>query len=135
MKGYLIDTDWIADYLKGKSYARQSLSSLLRDGMMAVSIITYAELHEGVVGSSQRETRVRDLSELIKAVKLLGIDRETAEVFANERYRLRKQGRLLDNFDLLIAATALRNGLPLVTNNVAHYERVRDLRVLSEVTR
>lgn len=133
MKGYLIDTDWIADFLKGRSYAVRALSPLIQDGMMVVSIITYAELYEGIAGSGQRETRLGDLSELMGAVVLLGIDRETAEVFANERYRLRKQGRLLDNFDLLIAATALRNELPLVTNNVAHYQRVQNLRVLSEV--
>lgn len=135
MTRYLIDTDWIADYLKGKSYAVQALSPLIQGGRMAVSIVTYAELYEGVVHSGERETRVSQLSNFIMGVKLLGIDRETAEVFGQERHRLRKEGRLLDNFDLLIAASALRHGLSLVTNNVAHYRRIRDLHVLSELTR
>jgi predicted nucleic acid-binding protein len=32
--------------------------------------------------------------------------------------------------DLLIAATALADGVPLVTRNVRHFERIPDLRLL-----
>lgn len=44
---YLVDSDWVADYLKGRQHAVQLLDSLFRDGM-AISIITFAEIYEGI---------------------------------------------------------------------------------------
>jgi tRNA(fMet)-specific endonuclease VapC len=41
-----------------------------------------------------------------------------------ERGRLRKQGALIGDFDLLIGATCLHYGLMLLTNNRQHFERV-----------
>lgn len=40
---------------------------------------------------------------------------------------LRQQGLLIEDFDLLIAATALVHNLILVTNNTKHHSRVPGL--------
>jgi tRNA(fMet)-specific endonuclease VapC len=39
--------------------------------------------------------------------------------------RLRKAGQPIDDFDLLIGATAIAYGLILVTNNVDHLQRIK----------
>jgi tRNA(fMet)-specific endonuclease VapC len=39
----------------------------------------------------------------------------------------KKNGTPVDSFDLLIAATAITNGLILVTNNVKHFDRFPQL--------
>lgn len=44
---YLIDTDWIIHYLNGYKEVVKKLSSLRNDGL-AISIISLAELYEGV---------------------------------------------------------------------------------------
>lgn len=134
MNGYLVDTDWIADYLKGKEYAIKALSPLIGRRLVAVSIVTYAELYEGVLGAKQREKRLEQLSDLIVGIKVFGIDLETAELFAQERSRLRREGRILENFDLLIGATALRHGVELVTNNVSHFQRIEGLQIVSQLS-
>lgn len=38
-------------------------------------------------------------------------------------------GQLLDDFDILIAATALEHGLIMVTNNTKHFNRFPDLQL------
>jgi predicted nucleic acid-binding protein len=43
---------------------------------------------------------------------------------------LRRQGNLIPDFDLLIAATALRHDLTLVTRDTAHFERIEGLQLL-----
>jgi tRNA(fMet)-specific endonuclease VapC len=43
--------------------------------------------------------------------------------------RLRQVGRPIGDHDPLIAATALRHGLPLATRNVAHFARVPGLTI------
>lgn len=42
---------------------------------------------------------------------------------------LHRQGALIGDADILIAATALENDLIVVTNNTSHFERITDLRL------
>jgi len=50
------------------------------------------------------------------------------ERFAEIRSLLRRQGQLIADFDLLIAATALYYDLTLLTYNVRHFEQIPDLK-------
>ena len=50
---YLLDSDVAADALKGQIYATELLRRLEPDGL-ALSIISYIELREGILGSSNR---------------------------------------------------------------------------------
>lgn len=51
------------------------------------------------------------------------------ERFAETRALLRRRGQGLADFDLLIAATALRHDLTLMTFNFRHFERVPGLKL------
>ena len=44
---------------------------------------------------------------------------------------MRKAGRMIGDFDLLIASTCLCHDLTLLTNNVRHFNRIEGLRLLS----
>jgi predicted nucleic acid-binding protein len=44
---YLVDTDWVAEYLKGRDVAVRGLTYLAEDGL-AISIITFGEIYEGI---------------------------------------------------------------------------------------
>jgi tRNA(fMet)-specific endonuclease VapC len=59
------------------------------------------------------------------------VDEDICSVFAKERGRLRREGSLIGDFDLLIASTCLSHDLTLLTNNVRHFERVNGLRFVS----
>jgi predicted nucleic acid-binding protein len=62
---------------------------------------------------------------------LLPIDEETALTYGRLTRELRSTGRLIGTNDLWIAASAVRNGLPLVTADVGAFRRVPDLEVLA----
>lgn len=51
--------------------------------------------------------------------------------FAEERRRVRADGNRLEDLDLLIGATAIRHNLTLLTNNRRHFERMRELNIIS----
>jgi len=123
---YLIDTDWMVDVLKGKAEAIQLLDWVADQGA-AISIITYAELLEGIVGFPQREIRERQLEALIASIDVLPIDFDVARRFAVSAVALRQGGVSIPDLDLLIAATALRHDLTLVSRD-RHFERIPDLR-------
>ena len=48
---YLVDTDWIVPALKGRLDAQSLLTSLAQDGL-AISLISYGEIYEGICFSS-----------------------------------------------------------------------------------
>jgi tRNA(fMet)-specific endonuclease VapC len=54
---------------------------------------------------------------------------EAIPTYAKERARLESMGRPLDDFDLLIGATAIAHGMTLVTNNTKHFQRLKGIRL------
>jgi len=63
--------------------------------------------------------------------KQIVFDEQTARIAANIRRTLRKQGSIIGDLDILIAATALQMGEPLVTANEDHFNRVNGLKCIS----
>ncbi len=45
-------------------------------------------------------------------------------IYAQQRWQLQQRGQPLDDFDLLIGATAMEHNLVMVTNNTKHFQRL-----------
>ena len=60
---------------------------------------------------------------------------DSAEKYAIIKTRLRSQGIMIDEFDLMIAATAWAGDYILVTDNVKHFQRIKDLRMENWIER
>ena len=127
---YLLDTDWVIDYQRGIPRLVNRLDDLLPLGA-GLSIVSLAELYEGVFGSAAPQRNERRLRAFLASVEVVPLDETICRIFAQERGRLRAAGNLISDFDLLIGATALRHGLTLLTNNRRHFERVQGLNILS----
>lgn len=128
MISYLIDTDWVIDFLKGKKEIVDTLLSLEKKGL-AISVISIAELYEGVYSSDNQNQKMNGLNNFLSGVKVFVIDDEIAKIFGKRRQELRKTGKLIDNFDLLIASTCLFYDLTLMTNNLNHFARIEGLKL------
>jgi tRNA(fMet)-specific endonuclease VapC len=127
---YLVDTDWVIHYFHGQSDVVRRLDELAREGV-GLSMVSLAELYDGVYRSTEPGERERELKTFLRVVGLIGVDEETCRIFGKHRGRLRRAGRLVSDFDLLIGATALRHDLTLLTNNRRHFEAIEGLRALS----
>lgn len=101
---------------------------------IAVSVITAAELELGVLRATDpnaRAVRLSTLSRLQATYPLLPIDAETASCFARIASAERSRGRRLRRHDTWIAATALRHGAAIVTQDAdfSSFDEVPVLRV------
>jgi tRNA(fMet)-specific endonuclease VapC len=56
------------------------------------------------------------------------------DLYAIEKARLRKEGSPIDDFDILIGATAVTHNLTMVTNNTDHFKRIAGI-VLEDWTK
>ncbi|MBI5789232.1 MAG: type II toxin-antitoxin system VapC family toxin [Candidatus Schekmanbacteria bacterium] len=127
---YLIDTDWIIHYLNGQVKIVERLNTLRKDGL-AISMVSLAELYEGIIYSKEPNASKDALKSFLTGTVVLDINEGICEVFGQERGKLRKQGKLVSDFDLLIASTCLYYNLTLLTNNRKHFSMVENLKIIS----
>lgn len=81
MRAFLIDTDWCIEILRGNAAAIHALVDLRPHGL-AMSLITYGELYEGVWYGRDPETAVRHLRALLDDFTMFSITAATMERFA-----------------------------------------------------
>lgn len=127
---YLLDTDWIIDHLSGRENVTAKLKEFAKDGI-ATSIISIAELYEEVYGSSDYEKSLKALEDFIEGISIINLDFEICNIFGRERNRLRKMGKIIGDFDLLIGSICLRHKLILLTNNKDHFDRIDNIEILT----
>jgi tRNA(fMet)-specific endonuclease VapC len=123
---YLIDTDILVFSLKGDPSVMNHLRRTAGSAK-AISVISYGELLYGAHKSArpiENLARVRRLGEVLPVIE---ISPAIMEAFGSLRARLETGGRRLDDFDLVIAATAITLGYRLVTNNEKHFSRIDGL--------
>jgi len=125
---FLVDTDWVIEHLRGRKTVTERLSQVKEHGL-AISVISLAERWEGVYYSRDPARSQAGLEEFLCGVAVLGLDEEICRRFGRLRGHLREQGKLIADFDLLIAASALEHRLTLLTNNRRHFEKGRGLKI------
>lgn len=127
---FLIDTDWVIDHLNAIAEVTRHLKELEPQGL-ALSIISAAELWEGVYFSRDQKRSQLMLEAFLSGVTILNLDEEICKRFGQLRGSMRKHGQIMGDFDLLIAATALKHNLKLLTNNRKHFAGIAGLQIES----
>ena len=74
------------------------------------------------------------LNEFLRFVNVIPIS-EAITDYAKIRLQLKQIGKPVDNFDMLIAATAKHFDLTVVTDNVKHFENIQGLNIENWVDR
>lgn len=123
---YLLDTNVCIAILKNNLEVFKRVLAV-GQSHCHISEITIAELFYGAAKSGKAShfdditkiTRLFDIIPMYTSLQRYGVIKATLE----------KQGRRLDDFDLLIGATVLENDMVVVTANVKHLGRIPDIKV------
>ena len=124
----LLDTCVLSELRNAKVHpgVRQAVEACNEEDLF-VSVISIGEIHKGI--SLLRESsKRRALETWVKTLerdygdRLLSIDLETSHLWGELTATARKAGRVVHATDGLIAATALRHGLHVMTRNTADFE-------------
>lgn len=125
----ILDTDILSALMrKNPAVVVKAKAYLAQHNQFTLSIITRYEILRGLKakGATQQTARF-DL--FCMNNKILSITDDViiraADIYAD----LYKRGELIGDADILIAASALVNGLGVVTNNEAHFRRIASLHV------
>ncbi len=127
---YLIDTDYVIDYLYGNQNARDLVAELDPEGI-AISVITYSEIYEGIFGSRDVKQAEQVFRAFLEGVTVYPMSREVGRQYARLRRELRQARRPITNraLDLVIAATAIVHDLVVVTRNTRDYDDIPSLQL------
>lgn len=129
MPHYLLDTNICIYIAKQRPPSVLARLEELAPGAVAMSVITFGELHFGANRSQHRQKALDTLEKLALAVPVLSMDNDAGRHYGQIRALLQKQGTPIGNNDLWIAAHARSQGLVLITNNEREFVRVSGLEV------
>ena len=127
MKGYLLDTDIVVFILRNHFKAVNRLKEL-SPSEIYISEVTVAELEYGNHCSGRYDENKLIVDSFLSEVNIIPFS-ESISFYAKERFRLRKLGQSIMDFDLIIASTSVAKQLVMVTNNVNHFKRVEGIRI------
>ncbi len=133
---YLLDTNICVYWLRNKYGISNKLKEVGLDNC-AISEITMAELKYGEEVARRKGYLYKPqlLDELFLRIAVIPIS-EAIDFYAEEKARLRLAGLPNgDDFDLLIASTAVCNDMTLVTENVKDFKNVEGLDIANWVDR
>lgn len=142
---FVLDTDMVIFMVRGlKATTRQrarrdkALALVERcrqaqaDGdVVALSAVTVSELEFGARNSGQYDDEIAAVQKILLPFEILDYDGTACPHHCGRiRHELEQAGQAIGAMDLLIAAHALAHSATLVTNNLAHFQRVQGLSVV-----
>lgn len=98
--------------------------------MVGLSAITVSELEFGAHKSGHYDTEIAAVRKILTPFEVFDYDGATCPAHHGRiRHVLEQTGQAIGAMDLLIAAHALALAATLVTNNLAHFQRITGLSV------
>jgi tRNA(fMet)-specific endonuclease VapC len=131
VKKIILDTNAYAHLLAGDDNVLGAVSSA---ETIYMSVFVLGELYAGFSGGVKKRENNETLQRFLmkSAVKILSASAETAEVFGQVKFNLKRSGTPLPINDLWIAAHALETGSVIVTYDT-HFKSIPGLRLWERV--
>jgi tRNA(fMet)-specific endonuclease VapC len=127
VKQRLLDTDTLSYVLKAREpVISRARAYVQQHGRLITSVISYYEIIRGLKHANATR-KLNTFEQFARTAVIYPLDIVTCHHAADIHVELRRSGTLIEDADLLIAATAIANDCVLVTNNTAHYARVPGL--------
>jgi len=127
MKKCTLDTNIITAFMKNNLKVVNKISEYLEFfDRLTINIISYYEILRGLKDLGNEE-KLRKFEEFIQENEVVSIRKETIENAAEIYAYLKRDGNLIEDADILMASIAIVENLVLITDNIRHFERVKDL--------
>lgn len=125
---YLLDTNICIYLLNGNEVLEEKVREI---GVFSIYIsnVTLAELYFGAYNSRKVDANLKRIDLFKNNLTVYTDSDRSAEAFGRFKSKLRSEGRIIEDFDILIASIASANNCILVTNNTNHFERIEGLKI------
>ena len=126
-----LDTSAIIDLFKGEERIKNFLEG--NKEPLASTIINYLELFFGINPQNPKHiAEGKYYDEFFNGLYSIGLSSEACKEASKIFWALKKEGRVIEQFDCLVAACFLTNGITkILTGNPEHFDRIKQLDVIS----
>lgn len=127
-----IDTSFAIDILRGNIIAKEIMYKLV-NSKESIKIPTpvIMELISGLNNSQYKEKEKNQILSLISSIDVMDFDLNSSILAGEIEIDLIKNGITIETEDIMIAAIAIENNETLITRNVKHFEKIKDLKIKS----
>ena len=128
-KVYLLDTNIISEFAKQRPDPAVITSYESNRGLCAITAVTWQELIYGVkrMPEGRRKQYVEECIETFKnSLEIIPYDSFAAQICGELQADFGQHGITLPYHDSQIAATAISNGMILVTHNTSYFQEIHD---------
>jgi predicted nucleic acid-binding protein len=126
-----LDTDILVALLKGNPNAVKKIESLQEDGhQISTTMITAYELAKGAYLSSRADENLVKVDETLSSMRILDLSFGAADQAAKIYKEVRDKGKMIGEFDILIAAIVKFNDETLVTRD-RHFESIHGIKLIN----
>lgn len=128
---YNLDSSILIEILRSnKTVVDNMINAAGTENKIAICSIAYYEVMRGCDKNKNRK-KVEVFKNLCNDAELFKLDDKAIDI-ATDIYRyLSKRGQKIEDTDIFIAAITLANDAVLITDNVKHFERVPNLKVVN----
>jgi len=120
----VLDSDILIYFLKGQKDVVEEVLKIPQD-QLYITRINYTELLYGAYNSQRVEKNLDKIIPFLKNFQVLEFDEPSSLIFAQKKAKLKKNGNLIADMDLMIAS--ISNKQTLYTNNIKHFNRIDEL--------
>ncbi|MEA2017612.1 MAG: PIN domain-containing protein [Campylobacterota bacterium] len=125
---FCIDSDTLIYFLKGEKEVIEQMSKV-PIGNLYTTRINYTELLFGAYNSTRVDDNLNKILPFLENFKILEFDKKSAEIFAKIKAKLKKDGQIIADMDLMIASISISNNCNLISNNTKHFSRIKELKL------
>ncbi|MBI2565291.1 PIN domain-containing protein [Candidatus Woesearchaeota archaeon] len=127
----ILETSFLIDLLRNDKAAVEKAKELMQKNIsLFTTAVTVFEIWQGIY-SIKDEKKLEKLNDFFSKRGLLDLDSESAKIGGKIRAKLKSEGREIDAEDCMIAGICIKHGKSILTRNVNHYSRIKNLVVES----
>lgn len=126
---YLLDSSICIYIINNRPRQVVERIKTLKVRQVKLSAISLAELEYGASKSRARDRNRQALIDFATPFDIIEFNDGDAEIFGILRADLERRGSVIGPYDMQIAAQAITRNLVLVTNNVAEFARIPNLKI------
>lgn len=130
---YLLDSNICIHLLRNNTDVAKAIKDVGWSNC-CISEMTVVELFYGAECSQQRAKNLFEVESFVNAITILPLSSCIRE-FCAQKARLRREGKLIEDYDLFIGCTAVANGCIMVSENIKHLSRITNITVENWIKR
>jgi predicted nucleic acid-binding protein len=118
---HCLDTNVIIEYLRGNKKVAEKIKKLAEAEEIFTTTISLCELYKGLCLSPKANTELFVLDNFAQSVNVLDLNLQICRKFGERHAFLSRSGKMISEFDLMIAVIADANNMVLVTMDKKHF--------------